>query len=55
MTNHNNGGDPGNYQDITFNPLASANSLLASNYNTSSYVCTNVYCHSNGGKRNAIV
>ena len=47
---------PGSYQDLAWNQLATRNGLLSPVYATSggnAWKCSNTYCHSNGGKRNA--
>ncbi len=54
--NHNVASNPGSYRDMAWSTLATGNGVMsggsAPNYNTSTWVCTNIYCHSNGGKRN---
>ena len=47
---------PGSYQDLAWNQLTTRNGLLSPVYATSggnAWKCSNTYCHSNGGKRNA--
>lgn len=47
---------PGSYQSLAWNPLSTGNGVLSPSYATSggnAWKCSNTYCHSNGGKRNA--
>jgi predicted CxxxxCH...CXXCH cytochrome family protein len=47
---------PGSYQDLAWSTLANAGGILSPAYKTNTpnqWTCSAVYCHSNGGRRNA--
>ncbi|MDZ4185070.1 MAG: CxxxxCH/CxxCH domain-containing protein [Desulfuromonadales bacterium] len=56
LSSHDTAINPGSYQDTAWNSLSTAGSILSPAYKTdipNQWTCSNTYCHSNGGKRNA--
>jgi len=56
QSTHDQAAAPGSYQNLAWSLLATGNGLLTPGYATSggnAWKCSNIYCHSNGGRRNA--
>jgi predicted CxxxxCH...CXXCH cytochrome family protein len=56
VSSHDTTTNPGSYRDLAWNSLSRAGTLLNPLYQLTTpnqWTCSAVYCHSNGGKRNA--